>query len=137
VQGLLIKRSVALLGNEKSVYIGFGLYALGMFLFSFASQGWMMFVFLIPYCLGGISGPCIQSIMTTAVPANEQGELQGGLTSLQSLTTIFGPLMMTNLFYFATKPNATFHFPGAPFFLGGIFMAASFFITFRLLGIKK
>ena len=137
VQGLLIKRSVALLGNEKSVYIGFGLYALGMFLFSFASQGWMMFVFLIPYCLGGISGPCIQSIMTTAVPANEQGELQGGLTSLQSLTTIFGPLMMTNLFYFATKPNATFHFPGAPFFLGGIFMAASFFITFRLLRTQK
>jgi len=128
---------VAWLGNEKSVYIGFGLYTLGMFLFSFASQGWMMFVFLIPYCLGGISGPCIQSIMTTQVPANEQGELQGGLTSLQSLTTIFGPLMMTNLFYFATKPNATFHFPGAPFFLGGIFMAASFFITFRLLGIKK
>jgi DHA1 family tetracycline resistance protein-like MFS transporter len=137
VQGLLIKRSVAWLGNEKSVYIGFGLYTLGMFLFSFASQGWMMFVFLIPYCLGGISGPCIQSIMTTQVPANEQGELQGGLTSLQSLTTIFGPLMMTNLFYFATKPSATFHFPGAPFFLGGIFMAASFFITFRLLGIKK
>ena len=137
VQGLLIKRSVALLGNEKSVFIGFGLYALGMFLFSFASQGWMMFVFLIPYCLGGISGPCIQSIMTTEVPANEQGELQGGLTSLQSLTTIFGPLMMTNLFYFATKPNATFHFPGAPFFLGGIFMAASFFITFRLLRTQK
>ncbi|MEZ5047388.1 MAG: hypothetical protein R2831_10395 [Chitinophagaceae bacterium] len=47
-----------------------------MFLFSFATQSWMMFVFLIPYCLGGISGPSLQSTMTTRVPQNEQGELQ-------------------------------------------------------------
>jgi DHA1 family tetracycline resistance protein-like MFS transporter len=52
-----------------------------------ASMGWMMFVFLVPYCLGGISGPALQGIISAQVPSNEQGELQGALTSLASLLT--------------------------------------------------
>ena len=49
-------------------------------LFAFATQGWMMFLFLVPYCLGGISGPALQAIISLHVPKNEQGELQGSLT---------------------------------------------------------
>lgn len=79
------------LGNEKSIYIGLTLYALGMLLFAFATQSWMMFAFLVPYCLGGICGPALQAIMAGYVPANEQGELQGSLAAVMSLTTIIGP----------------------------------------------
>ena len=57
VQGGLIRYINPKLGDEKSIYVGLGLYSLGLFLFSFATEGWMMFVFLIPYCLGGIAGP--------------------------------------------------------------------------------
>ena len=73
-----------------------------------------MFAFLVPYCLGGIAGPALQGYMSNNVPANEQGELQGGLTSLMSLSSIFGPLIMTEAFYFFTKPNSFIQFPGAP-----------------------
>lgn len=76
------------IGNEKSIYLGLSLYTLGLVLFGFATQGWMMFVFLVPYCLGGICGPSLQSVISGHVPANQQGELQGALTSLMSLTTI-------------------------------------------------
>jgi DHA1 family tetracycline resistance protein-like MFS transporter len=93
----------------------------------------MMFAFLIPYCLGGIAMPNLQSLMVSQVPANEQGELQGGLTSLVSVTTIFGPIMMTGIFYFFTTDGAPFHFPGSAFFLGGLFMLVSFIITYRIL----
>jgi len=110
VQGGLIRFSNPRLGNEKSVYTGLLLYSTGLFLFAFASQSWMMFVFLIPYCLGGIAGPAIQSIMSSSVPANEQGELQGALTGLLSLTSIVGPPMMTGLFAYFTKPTAPVHF---------------------------
>ena len=58
----------------------------------------MMYVFLIPYCFGGIAMPNLQSLMVGKVPANEQGELQGGLTSPMSVTTIFGPMLMTHVF---------------------------------------
>ncbi len=130
VQGLLIKYINPRLGNEKSVYVGFGLYALGMFLFAFASQSWMMFAFLIPYCLGGISGPALQAIMSSEVPATHQGELQGGLTSLMSATSIIGPVMMTGLFAYTTKADSPVYFPGAPFILGGILMLISSLITY-------
>ena len=133
VQGGLIRFVNPWLGNKKSVYIGLAFYTTGLFLFAFASQSWMMFVFLLPYCLGGICGPALQSIISGQVPANEQGELQGGLTSIMSLTNIIGPILMTNLFAYFTKPAAPVQFAGVAFFVGGIFMAVSLLLAFRTL----
>jgi MFS transporter, DHA1 family, tetracycline resistance protein len=133
VQGVLIRYINPKLGNNKSVYVGLLLYALGLVLFAFASQTWMMFVFLIPYCFGGICGPALQSIISGNVPANEQGELQGALTSLISLTSIFGPMLMTGLFSYFTSSKAPFHFSGAAFALGAVFMLGSAFIAYYTL----
>ena len=133
VQGGLIRFINPLLGNKRSVYIGMALYTLGLVLFSFASQSWMMFVFLVPYCLGGICGPAIQSIISGQVPPNQQGELQGGLTSIMSLTNIIGPVVMTSLFSYFTQPTASFHFAGASFFLGSILMAFSLLFAYLAL----
>lgn len=117
------------LGNVKSIYLGLFLYALGLALFAFATEGWMMFVFLVPYCLGGIAGPALQSIMAGHVPKNEQGELQGSLTSLMSLTTIIGPLIMNNLFKYFTTDKAPVYFPGVSFLLGAALMLASLLVA--------
>lgn len=133
VQVVLAQKSANKLGKGRTIYIGFGLYTLGMFLFSIADSTMFMFLFLIPYCFGGIAMPNLQAYMSESVPANQQGELQGGLTSLVSVTTIIGPVMMNNVFYYFTKSDAIIHFPGASFFLGGIFMLVSFIITFFLL----
>jgi MFS transporter, DHA1 family, tetracycline resistance protein len=130
VQGGLIRWINPRLGNQKSIYIGMILYSVGMFLFGFATQGWMMFAFLLPYCLGGIAGPAMQSVITSQVPANEQGEIQGTLTSLMSASAIIGPPMMTTIFYFFTHKNAPFQFAGAPFILGGILMMTSAIIAY-------
>lgn len=96
------------------------MYGVGFVLFAYATQGWMMYAFMIPFGLGGIAGPALQSIISNQVPANAQGELQGGLTSLMSLTSIIGPLVMTNLFAYFTQEHAPVHFPGAPFLLGAV-----------------
>ena len=137
VQGGLIRYINPRLGNEKSVYTGLLLYASGLLLFSFASQSWMMFVFLIPYCLGGIAGPAIQSIMSSSVPANGQGELQGALTGLISLTSIAGPPIMTGLFAYYTKPSAPIHFSGVAFLLAAILMLTSAGIAYKSLHVKR
>jgi len=125
------------LGNEKSIYLGLLLYALGLVLFSIATQGWMMFAFLVPYCLGGIAGPALQSTMAGHVPPNQQGELQGALTSLMSVTAITGPLIMNNLFWFFTSNNAPVYFPGVSFLLGALFMLLSVYITWRVLSHER
>ncbi|EHQ29564.1 major facilitator superfamily MFS_1 [Mucilaginibacter paludis DSM 18603] len=122
VQGGLTRLVIPKLGNQRSVTLGLLLYSIGLILFAFASKSWMMFAFSIPYCLGGIAGPALQGIITAEVPANEQGELQGGLTSLVSLTSIAGPFIMTTLFAYFTGKNAPLQFPGAPFMLGAICM---------------
>ena len=137
VQGGLVRVINPMIGNEKSVYFGLLLYAIGLLLFAFASQSWMMFVFLIPYCLGGIAGPALQSIISGNVAANEQGELQGTLAGLISLTSIAGPPMMTGLFSYFTKPGAPIHFSGAAFLLGSVLMLCSAFIAFRTLRAVK
>ena len=112
------------------------MYIVGDLLFAFATDGWMMFIILIPYCLGGISEPSIQGIISNQVPDNEQGEIQGIMTSVLSVSSIIGPLVMTNLFAFFTSNSTPIYFPGAPFILGccltaiGIFIAKSTFSKF-------
>ena len=125
------------LGNEKSIYLGLLLYTIGLVLFAFATQGWMMFLFLVPYCMGGIAGPSLQSVLAGHVPPNEQGELQGALTSLMSLTTIIGPIIMNNLFEYFTTKQAPIRFPGVSFLLGAVFMLSSIVIAWNVLSKER
>jgi MFS transporter, DHA1 family, tetracycline resistance protein len=130
VQGVLIRWVNPILGNEKSIYVGMALYSAGMFLFGMATESWMMFVFLIPYCLGGIAGPAFQAIISNQVPTNEQGEIQGTLTSVMSASAIVGPPLMTGVFFYFTNKDATIEFAGAPFILASILMVISTILAY-------
>jgi DHA1 family tetracycline resistance protein-like MFS transporter len=122
VQGGLIRIIIPKLGQSRSVYVGLTLTALGMLLYAFATQSWMMYAFTIVYCLGGIAGPALQGIMAGIIPANAQGELQGGFTSLMSMTSIVGPLLMNVvMFSYFTSDAAPIYFPGSAMLLGAIF----------------
>jgi DHA1 family tetracycline resistance protein-like MFS transporter len=119
------------LGNERSTYLGLSLYIVGLILFAFATQGWMMFVFLVPYCLGGLCGPSLQSVISGYVPSNQQGELQGALTSLMSFTTIIGPLIMNGAFAYFTTDKAPFQFPGIHFLIGAVCVLLGLWLAYR------
>ncbi len=131
VQGGLVKYVVRAFGEKKTVIIGMFFWTLGLFLFASANKEWMMFAYILPYCLGGVAGPTLQGIMSNMVPDNMQGRLQGALTSLISLTSIVGPPIMTNVFDSFSGVDAVFDFPGAPFALGGIMMLAALILTLK------
>lgn len=131
VQGGLIRVAIPKLGQERSVWLGLVLYGIGMLLFGLANKSWMMFAFMIPYSLGGICGPALQGVMSNEVPKNEQGELQGGLTSLMSLSSVFGPGFMTYIFYYFTNKNAPVQLPGAPYFIASFLMFVSALLAIR------
>lgn len=135
VQGGLVRFVNPRIGNGKSILIGFALNAIGQFLIAFAVQEWMVFLFLLPYCLGGLAGPAIQSEITNHVPANEQGQIQGTLASLNSATATFGPLVMTTIFYYFTHDTAPFKFPGAPFVLASLLMIMAWIMAYK--GLKR
>ena len=131
VQGGLSRIIIPKLGQQRSVYVGLLFSALGFALFAFATQSWMMFAILGIYAMGGIAGPSVQGIISGQVPANEQGEVQGALTSLTSTTSIIGPVIMANLFSYFTATNAPVYFPGAPYLLGSILTIISAFLAWR------
>ena len=120
VQGGLIRVLLPKWGLKTCIFVGFILYGLGLVGFGFANVGWLMFVFLAPYCLGGIAGPALQSVVSGKVPINQQGELQGTLTALMSFSAIIGPVLMNGVFKYFTTDGAPFIFPGAAFILGAI-----------------
>lgn len=130
VQGGLNRVLIPKIGENRAVSYGLLLYGLGFFLFAFATSSWMMYAFMVPFGLGGIAGPALQSLISQQVGANEQGELQGGLTSLQSVTTILGPLVASNLFAHFTSGTSFTYFPGAAFLAAGIlvFMGWAFVV---------
>lgn len=136
VQGGLIRRIMPLLGDRRGLLLGLAVSAASFILYGLASAGWMMYVIPFLGALGGIAGPSAQSIITQSVAANEQGAVQGALTSLNALTGVIGPLIATNVFRFFISASAPVQLPGAPFFLGAIFMLVGLYLavnTFRRL----
>lgn len=136
VQAGLIRHANARFGQIKSVYLGFFFFFIGLFVFAFAYQSWILYVGLIPYCLSGIGGPSLQGIMSSKVPSNSQGELQGAFTSMVALSSIFGPPLMTTLYSTFAAPVAPVHFPGAAFLAGSVFALLSLFLVWRQLSQK-
>jgi DHA1 family tetracycline resistance protein-like MFS transporter len=91
---------------------------------------------LVRYLIVGTSlsfivQPAVQGFISNAVPADEQGKVQGAITSLLSLTAIIGPIIATSLFSFFTAPEQTRSVPGAPFFFGALLMLLGLFLALR------
>tara|TARA_B100001540_G_scaffold166788_1_gene147534 strand:- start:1029 stop:2258 length:1230 start_codon:yes stop_codon:yes gene_type:complete len=85
--------------------------------YAFASQGWVIYLFLMLGATQGFLSPAVQGLMSARIPPDAQGELQGALGSVMSLATIISPLIMTNLFGYFTAASAPLYFPGAPYLL--------------------
>ena len=133
VQGGLIRKIIPWLGQHKTVYYGLLFSILSYTLFAFAQNTMMMFAFIIPFGLSGLAGPAIQGIVSNKIPENEQGEIQGSITSLISLSAIIGPLVMTGLFYYYTEGSTRFIFPGAPFILSALLNLIALLLIYKRL----
>jgi DHA1 family tetracycline resistance protein-like MFS transporter len=134
-QGFLVGIVVKKIGKKNTIIIGFLLWTIGMFLFSQAAQPWMLYAFLIPYAFGGIAGPTIQGVISNQVSEKEQGNLQGAITGLVSVTAILGQLIFSPVFYYFIRPDANVYFPGAPYVLAAVFLFISF--LFAVVAMKK
>ncbi|KQR67372.1 TCR/Tet family MFS transporter [Pedobacter sp. Leaf176] len=133
VQGGLIRVIIPKIGNRKAIYLGLTLYVIGFICFAFAANGLMMMLFIIPYCLAGIGGPAMQSIISNQVPENAQGEIQGITTSLQSLAAIIGPFSASHIFAYFIREGTPYYFPGAPFILSAFLTLIGLFIAVKSL----
>jgi DHA1 family tetracycline resistance protein-like MFS transporter len=133
VQGGLVQPFIRRFGERRSILFGMVVATFAFLGYGMASEGWMMFAVIVVGALGGVSGPAIQGLIAGTVESHDQGKVQGAITALMSLTSIFAPLIFaTGLFSYFTSPAAPIELPGAPFLVGSALWAVSFFILLRL-----
>jgi DHA1 family tetracycline resistance protein-like MFS transporter len=132
VQGGLVRAVMPWLRERRALVVGLLFSAAGFTALGLASRGWMVYAIMGPFAIGGLAGPAVQSLISGEVGASEQGELQGSLTSVQSLTAIAGPLLATSLFSRFSPITADPRVPGAPFFAAACFQVCGLLLALRL-----
>lgn len=116
-QSTLPRLVIPRLGERRTAILGLAVGATGYAGYAFASQGWMMFAWLATWLLAALVMPSTQALMSHRIPADGQGELQGAVAGLHSLSSIVAPPLMTQMFRRFTAEGASIQFPGAPFLL--------------------
>lgn len=131
VQGGLVRFVVPRLGERRAIATGLAVGVLTMAGYGVASEGWMIYPILVFGSLGGITGPAVQALISKNVEANEQGAVQGALSSLGSVAGIIGPLVATTLFGYFIGSRAPMVVPGAPFYAGALLLIGALVLAGR------
>jgi MFS transporter, DHA1 family, tetracycline resistance protein len=120
VQGLGIGPIMRLFGERRSLLLGLICGAAGFLIFAVAPTGPLSWLGIPVMSLWGVSGAAIQSFMTRRVSPDQQGQLQGANTSVQSFSQLLGPSLFTLTFAYFIGAGAPLHLPGAPFLLASV-----------------
>jgi len=130
-QGLLLKpllkryspKTLAVAGMTSGslAYLGFGL----------ASEGWMMYVVIALNLLGGVAAASMQSIISNAADATQQGRTMGAVSSLNSLMAVCAPVVALELLRWVSHRPAGDVLIGLPFFTCAALQALAMFTTLR------
>ncbi len=134
VQGGLTRIVVPRFGERAIAFFGAGVAIIAYVLYGFASKGWMIYA-IIPFsALAGLTAPALQGIMSRTVPADAQGQLQGAVASINGLSMMIGPVLMTQTFSAFSKDGASLYFPGAPFLLASLLTLTAVIPLFAAIG---
>jgi DHA1 family tetracycline resistance protein-like MFS transporter len=128
IMATVLPRVIPRIGEWKTAAIGLTFTALSAFGYAFSTQGWMIYAVIVAGCLEALADPPLRSLAAAKVPPSAQGELQGAMTSIFSITSIITPLLYTAIFSWFTSPTAPVVFGGAPYLLGAIFLTLAFIV---------
>jgi DHA1 family tetracycline resistance protein-like MFS transporter len=115
VQGMMTGKFVRAFGERGTAVLGMSVAIAAYCLYAFMPYGWMVFPVALLGALQALAFPALNALMSQRVRADQQGELQGAVASLMSLSSIIGPFMMTQALALFTAPDTPLYFPGAPF----------------------
>jgi DHA1 family tetracycline resistance protein-like MFS transporter len=131
VQGVLIRPVLKYLGERGTVIYGLIFDAIAFGLLAIVTSGTLALILIPIAALAGVVTPALQGLMSRSVGDDQQGELQGALTSISALAMIIAPLAMTTTFAGFTGENAPVYFPGAPFVLSLVLVVVAIALFLR------
>src|SRR3984957_5457268 len=136
-QGAGIGPIVRVFGAPRSLSLGLFGGAAGFFIFAIAPTGPLSWLGIPVMSLWGVSGAAIQALMTKRVAPDQQGQLQGANSSVQSISQLLGPFLFTLTFAYFIGANTPLHLPGAPFYLASALVLMALVIAAGTLSSAK
>jgi MFS transporter, DHA1 family, tetracycline resistance protein len=133
VQGLGIGPIVKRVGERRALLLGLGCGAVGFLIFGTAPTGPLFWAGIPVMAFWGVSGAALQALMTQRVAPDQQGQLQGATTSVQSVSQLVGPFLFTLTFAYFIAAQAPLKMPGAPFLLASALLLLALVIAARTL----
>jgi DHA1 family tetracycline resistance protein-like MFS transporter len=137
VQGTAIGPIVRRFGERSALLLGLGCGAAGFLIFGVAPSGVLFWLGIPVMALWGLSGAAIQALMTRLVAPDQQGQLQGATSSVQSLSQLVGPFLFTLTFAYFIGAKAPLKLPGAPFLLASALLLLALLIAARTLAERR
>lgn len=133
-QGLMVPWLVPRLGERRAILLGLSVSLMSLVAYGLASAPWLLLLVLVVSSLGAVDEPALQSFISQCVRDEEQGTVQGALSTLNSLMGVVGPVVGTHLFSWFSGPEARLELPGAPFFAGALAVFIGLVLAYRTLG---
>ncbi len=114
-------------GERKTAIVGLVLNVACFVLLGLATRSWMVFAVIIVSSPSGVAMPAMNAWMSRLAPEDAQGRLQGSIGAAEGLSSIFGPILMTQVFGAFENTLA-----GAPFFVAAVLSVAGLLIAMRV-----
>ncbi len=134
MQGFIVRRTAATLGERSMLFIALVFGALGYLIYGVANTGWLFWSAIPVFSLVGFFNPAMQGLMTRRVSPREQGQLQGANSSLMGIAGMVGPLVFTGVFSAAISDNLPVKIPGAPFLLATLLHILAIIVALFVIG---
>lgn len=131
VQGGFTRKIIPRIGEPRAVVVGLVISVIAFTCYGLATRGWMIYPIIVVGAFMGIATPALQGMISNSVRADEQGEVQGALTSLSSVAGILGPPLATSLFGYFISTKAPVHLPGAAFFCSALLDVLALLLAIR------
>jgi DHA1 family tetracycline resistance protein-like MFS transporter len=131
VQGLAIGPIVKQLGERRALLLGLGCGAIGFLIFGAAPTGPLFWIGIPVMALWGVAGAATQALTTRLVAPDQQGQLQGATSSVQSVSQLLGPFLFTLTFAYFIGARTPLTLPGAPFLLASALLLLALWIAAR------
>lgn len=123
-QAAVMPPAVRLLGERRLTVWGLILSASAFAGFGFTSALWAVALFLPLAALSDLVPPALSAIAANAADDDQQGMVQGVISSLAAVAAVAAPLVLTPLFGLFTRADAPVYLPGAPFLFSALLVLA-------------
>lgn len=129
VQGLLLGRILRLISVRRLAVLGLTSSMLAYALWGAATHSWMMYAIIFVNLLGATVSSTIQSIISSAADAQNQGRTLGAVGGINSLMAVIAPAIGAPLLTMVSHlPRGDWRI-GAPFYFCALLQAAALYLT--------